>query len=161
MVTPHPPVYISKKCTGLNCSHLQHLKPEAWVNHALCTLQYMRQSTLIYTQWELRCTSMLVHLSSTCVMLHSPTHSHTHTQTAERLFTIFSMHRCTQAQKQKLTAEYTNTLCSQMSSTNRLQSGRCSDAETGAIYRAACSLPGNYHIKFIHPMVLTSPRPNH
>lgn len=46
-------------------------------------------------------------------------------------------------------------------STNRPWRVRCSDAETGAIYRASCSLPGNYHIKLVRPMALTGPRPNH
>lgn len=92
----------------------------------------------------------------TCVMLLPP-HTHTHTNTRRPS----NMHRCTWAQKQKPTASYTTTLCSQMSPTNRPWGERCSDAETGAIYRASCSLPGNYHIKLICPMVLTGPRPSH
>lgn len=72
-----------------------------------------------------------------------------------------NMRRCTQAQKHKLTASYTSTLCSQKSPAKRACRGRCSDAETGAIHRASCSLPGNYHIKLERLKVLTGTRRSH
>ena len=98
---------------------------------------------------------------------HTHTHAHTHTQHTYRSF-IFFRHRPFQYAHIHTSTEaknngsiHNNTARSQMNLANRLCRGRCSEAETGAIHRASCSLPGNYHIKLVCSMVLTGPRPSH
>lgn len=119
-------------CPGIRLEPWVKIKPRYSICISTCDT---KQSELIFSQWETRCRSLLVHLNSTCVMLHYPpprTNTRTgcwsliHHQTS-------SMHRCTQEHKGTNWQLHTQAHCSQMSPTNRPWRGRCSDAETGAI----------------------------